>query len=194
MTNTRDDFRERLLAAQPMTPALQEGYRRELDAILYEMPTLQGRVAAITLLVICAAVVIAEVRAMVIHPGSVGYYLGAAIMAITCAMVAFLIARDLVRGKSPRKNAFTVSEMFYGASWILVVIQCLHGLSTPGDPASTFNVLFVMAFAAVCTTWALANRITAAELGAKEQALRLECRLADLAEKLERKGAARGEP
>jgi hypothetical protein len=63
-------------------------------------------------------------------------------------------------------------------------LQLLKGMHAPADPASTFGVLLVFTFAAVCTSWSIANRIAAAELSAREQALRLECRLADLAQRL----------
>jgi hypothetical protein len=179
-----EDFREKLLGTQEMTPTLREGYQRELDAILQEKPTLRGRLAAGTLMVICVAVVIAEVRAMIVHRGSPSFYIAGATMLAACATVAYWIARDLMRGKVPRKHVFQVSELFFGVSWLLVVVQLMKGLSAKGDPASTYDVLFLMSFAAVCTAWSLANRITAAELSAKEQALRLECRLADLAGRL----------
>jgi hypothetical protein len=183
----KTDFGERLLAAQEVTPALREEYQRQLDVLLHERPTLRTRALAISLVVICSAVVAGEIRAMVVHRGDVAFYAAAVTMLLTCAAVAIWVLRDLVRGKAPRKHAFQVSEMLYGASWVLVVVQLLKGLGAPGDPASTFGVLFVMAFAAVCTTWGLANRISATELAAKEQALRLGCRLIDLAEKLDRR-------
>jgi len=127
-----------------------------------------------------------------VYPGGASFYAGAATMLLTCAAVAGLILRDLVRGKSPRKNVFKVSEMFYGASWLLVVVELLKGLGAPADPASTFNVLFVLTFAAVCTTWGLANRIKMSELQAQEQSLRVEYRLAELAQRLGSRGSAEG--
>jgi hypothetical protein len=178
------DFREKLFSAQEMSPILRDTYRRELDAIVHETPTARSRLFAIILLVICLGVVAGEIRAMIIYRGHPAFYLGAATMLIACATVAFWIVRDLFRAKVPRKGVYRVSEMFYGAAWILVVVQLLRGLSAPSDPASTFGVLFVFTFAAVCTNWSFANRITAAELASKEQLLRLECRLADLAEHL----------
>jgi len=60
----------------------------------------------------------------------------------------------------------------------------LHGLAASGNPASTFNAFFVFVFLFVCAVWALGNRIAASEMAMKEQMLRLECRLADLSERL----------
>jgi hypothetical protein len=50
--------------------------------------------------------------------------------------------------------------------------------------ASTFNTLFVFVFYFSCAAWVTSTRIAAAELAAKEQMLRIEYRLADLAERL----------
>jgi hypothetical protein len=184
MPDKPEDFREQLFAAQQMNPALRETYRRELDAIIHETPSRRSRALAITLLMICLGIVAGEIRAMIVYPGGPSFYIAAFTMLLTCAAVAFWIVRDLFRAKVVRKSAYRVADLFYGASWILVVVQLLKGLGAPANPASTFDVLFVFTFAAVCTNWAFANRITAAELAAKEQALRLEFRLADLAERL----------
>ena len=59
------------------------------------------------------------------------------------------------------------------------------GPDAPGDPKSMFNAFFVFVFYVACIAWTLDSRIGAAELAAREQSLRLECRLADLAEKLQ---------
>jgi hypothetical protein len=179
-----DEFRERLFNAQEIDPTLRERYRGELDTILHERPTRKSRFMAITLLVICLAVVAGEIRALIIHRGEVTFYVAAVTMLLTCGAVAAWIIRDLLLPKVPRASAYRVADLFYGASWILVVVQLLKGMHAPADPASTFGVLFVFTFAAVCTSWSIANRIAAAELSAREQALRLECRLADLAQRL----------
>jgi hypothetical protein len=59
-----------------------------------------------------------------------------------------------------------------------------QGLSRPADPSSTFGLLFLFVFFAVCTNWSFSSRIAAAELARKEETLRIECRLAELAERL----------
>ena len=61
------------------------------------------------------------------------------------------------------------------------------GLNEPDKPASMFNAFFVFIFYYACSEWAMYNRIAATELAAREQMLRIECRLADLAERVEGK-------
>lgn len=180
------DFRDQLVGAQQMTPSLRDGYRKELDAILYETHTARSRLPGILLLVVCLAVVAAEVRALLIHHGGPTFYVGAFAMLAACATGAAWLARDLLRGRSLRRQSLKFPDLFYGASSLLLVAQLLHGLRAPGDPASTFGVLFVFAFFAVCTNWSFSSRITAAELAFREETLRIECRLADLADRLPR--------
>jgi hypothetical protein len=61
----------------------------------------------------------------------------------------------------------------------------VFGLRAPSDPASTFGVLYGFALLTVCIAWSLQNRMAAAELASREQMLRIECRLADLADRLQ---------
>lgn len=59
------------------------------------------------------------------------------------------------------------------------------GLRAPSDPASPFGVLYALAFLVICIAWSLHNHIASAELVAREQMPRIECRLADLAGRLQ---------
>jgi hypothetical protein len=184
MPNEPTNFRDRLLDAQPTTPTLREEYRAQLENLLVQTHTPRSRIGGITLLVICLAIVAGEIRALIVYPGGPGFWTAALTMLGACAVVAAWIIRDLRRGKSLRKDTFKVSEIFYGAASILTVVQLFRGLRAPADPASTFGLLFMLAFLAVCATWSIANRITAATLETREGLLRIESRLADLAERL----------
>ncbi|HVX83667.1 MAG TPA: hypothetical protein VH253_02510 [Phycisphaerae bacterium] len=181
-----DLFRQNLVDSQQLTPALRDAYQQQLDAILYEPRSTKNRALAITLLLICLAVVAAEIRALIIYSGPPFFYAAAATMLLACSAAAAWIIRDLFRPKVQRQSAFRIADLFFAASWILVVVQALRGLAASSNPASTFDLLYVLTFAGVCTAWSLASRITAAELAARENSLRLELRLATLAERLPR--------
>ena len=71
-----------------------------------------------------------------------------------------------------------------GAAGMLTVVTMLRGMGDPTDPASTFHVLLALVFYIACLFWNLDSRIAAAELAGREQMLRIEYRLADLAERL----------
>ena len=183
-THSPEDFRNRLVESQPMTPTMRDAYREELDKLLNEKHTAKSRSGAIILLVICVAVVVGEIRALLVYPRGVELYVGGTTMLIACAVVAFWVIRDLRRGQSARKQTFKVSELFYGAASILLVTSLMHGLSKPADPASTFNAFYVYVFLFVCAVWGIANRITAAVIETREHLLRVESRIADLVERL----------
>jgi hypothetical protein len=72
-----------------------------------------------------------------------------------------------------------------GAAGMLTVVAMLRGMNAPADPSSTFQVLFALVFYIACLFWNLDSRIGAAELAAREQMLRIEYRLANLAERLQ---------
>ena len=186
--NTGDDsFRERLFDAERMNPSMRDAYRAELDRLTHETHTPRSRATAITFLVICIGVVLGEVWALS-HYRSQGatFYIGAITMLVVCATAAVWLMRDLSRGRSVRRQSFRVADMFYGAAGILTVVTLMHGLAKASDPASTFNAFYVYVFLAVCAHWAIGNRIAAATIETREHLLRVESRLADLADRLPR--------
>ena len=184
MSQDPTSFRQRLFESQEVTPPLRAAYEKDLDAILHEAPGSRSRFAAGVLLVIMLAVVVGEVRALFVHKGDFSFYVGAVTMLVACCVGSVRVVRDLCSAKVERKSAHEVSEMFYGVAAILTVTALIRGLGAAGDPASTFGAFFVFVFLFVCSMWALGNRISASEMAMKEQLLRLECRLADLSERL----------
>ena len=61
------------------------------------------------------------------------------------------------------------------------------GLRAPSDPKSLFGAFYVFVFYFACAIWALESRIASSELSdAAEQSLRIECRLADLAQRMQK--------
>jgi hypothetical protein len=184
MTNEPKNFRERLFESQEITPGLRAAYDNQLDAILHEAPSRKNRLLAIVLLLIMLGVVVGEVRVLIVHKGDFSFYVGAITMLIVCAVASVWIVRDLNKPKVAKKSAHQMSEMLYGAAGILTVASLLHGIGASGNPSSTFGAFFVFVFLFVCAVWSLGNRITASEMTMKEQILRLECRLADVAERL----------
>ena len=184
MSHNLNNLRERLFEAQEVMPELRAAYDKELDGILHEPSSRKNRLLAVVLVLIMLAVVVGEVRALIVYQGGFTFYIGAATMLIVCAVAAVWIIRDLRKAKIAKKSAHQISEMLYGAAGILTVASLLHGLGDAGNPKSTFDAFFVFVFLFVCAMWSLANRIAASEMAMKEQMLRLECRLADVAERL----------
>ena len=138
-------------------------------------------VALLALLVACTA---GLVRAMFVHSVGTLTLIGWVVLAGAFAYASALIVRDLWRGKHSHKSVHSISGALTGAAGTITVVALMLGLGNASDPKSMFNAFYVFVFYFACVTWSLENRITSAELASKEQMLRLECRLADLVERL----------
>ena len=183
MPDSPADLVQRLINAEEITPALRSSYKAELDAMLH--PKLTARTAApgIVLLVILAACIVGLVRNMLFYEAEPLLLAGWSVLAVAFAWAATLIARDLWLRTHSRTSQFSISRLLTAAAGTITVVALLLGMNKPSDPASTFNALYVFVFYIACIAWSLDNRIAAAELAAREQLLRIECRLVDLAER-----------
>jgi cation transport ATPase len=183
MNDKSSEFIQRLTSAQDVSPALRASYQAEMDAMLEPKltarPALIG-IAMVVALVVCAVLI---VRNMFIYKVSALILASWATLAVAFSAAAYLIVRDLWRGKHSPKAAFSIAHILNFAAGAITVAALLMGLSKPSDPASMFNAFFMFVFYFACSEWAVHNRIAAAELAAREQMLRIECRLADLSER-----------
>jgi hypothetical protein len=184
MLNNSTKFRQQLFEAEEMTPALRDAYRRELDVILHDTLTPWKRLPGMLFLLFLLVGAFGEVWTMIVHTGDGRFYIAATTILVAFTFGAAWIARDLWRGKSVRKSSYKFADIFYGAAGILTVVQLTHGMFTPADPKSTFGTLFMFAFLFVCGAWSLTTRIASAELTLREEMLRIECRIADITERL----------
>ncbi len=184
MNDKSSEFIQRLTSAQDMSPALRASYQTEMDAMLEPKlsarPAFVGIVMAVAL-VVCTALI---VRNMFIYDANALTLTSWATLAVAFGSAAYLIVRDLLRGRHSPKSAFSIGHILNFAAGAITVCSLLMGLNKPGDPASMFNAFFVFVFYFACSEWSVHNRIAAAELAAREQMLRIECRLADLSERL----------
>ena len=80
----------------------------------------------------------------------------------------------------------SIGHILMTSAAAITVITLLIGLNAPDDPASTFNAFFMFVWYFACFSLALENRIADAELTAREQMLRIEYHLAELAEQLQK--------
>jgi hypothetical protein len=94
--------------------------------------------------------------------------------------------RDLRKRKHSRRSVFSIAILLTTTAGTLTVVALILGLRAPSDPKSLFGAFYVFVFYFACAMWALESRIAAAELASREQSLRIECRLADLAERMQK--------
>lgn len=185
MTDEPGTFRERLLDVQSMTPALREEYRKELEAMTRHTLTPRTRLLAWTALLAAAAGAVLCGRALVIHFSQRDARIVLPVFAAACLVTTVLLARLLWRGGFDRRASFAVVEGIGGAAAaVFVGVTLFRGMADPSNPASTFGGLMAILLVMVGFAWGTGNRIAAATLETREHLLRLESRLADLADRL----------
>lgn len=168
-----------------MSPALRASYEEELERIVHPKLTPRSvsiEVSLLALLVVCMLALLCNILVVDVGPLTL---VGWAMLAAALSYASYLIVRDLWQRKHSPKSASSIAQALYFAAAVITVVALLIGLQNPSDPASTFNAFFVFMFYVACLAWTIESRIAAAELAAREQMLRIEYRLADLADKLE---------
>ena len=184
MSEEGNEFRDRLLGAQKMSTDLERAYRKEVDEMVHPPMTAKSALPGVVLMVIlvgCAALI---ARAVILHPVGKLLTVGYVVMGLAFVWAAMLILRDLLRRRHSQKSTGSVAGALTAAAGTVTVIALLIGLNNPSDPKSLFGAFYVFVFYFACVMWAIENRIKSAELAAREQGLRIEYRLADLAERM----------
>lgn len=178
------DYVQRLLDAEEISPALRSSYQAELETMLHPKLTPRTALPGIVLMMILAGFAIGLVRNILFVDAEPLILAEWSVVAVAFAWAASLIVRDLWRKSHSRKTQYSISWILTGATGTITVVALLLGMSKPSDPASMFNAFFAFVSYIACLAWSLDSRIAAAELAAREQMLRIEYRLADLAEHL----------
>jgi hypothetical protein len=185
MSDDSTDLRRRLLAAQEMTPALRDACHKELAAMMEHRLTPCTRLSLFALLLLMLAFTAVGGRALLFYyPGPLIYGVWTT-FTIACSGAALWIGWSIWRGRFLWSSYFSVADTFTVAATVITVLMLGLGLRAPSDPMSVFGVLYAFAFLGICIAWSLHNRIAASELAAKEQMLRIEYRLAEMAGRLQ---------
>ena len=187
MTNPAPEFREQLFNLQEVSPAMRDSYRKELDVML--RPPLKARSAfiGIVLLVLLLGCTVLIARADLVYHVRGLMLAGHLALAAAFVCASVFIMRDLRKLRHSQKSVASISGILTVAAGTLTVVALLIGLRSPSDPRSLFGAFYVFVFYFACAIWSVENRIASAELAAREQSLRIEYRLADLAERIEKR-------
>jgi hypothetical protein len=184
VTSDFNEFRNQLLQAEEMNPVLRDAFHEELSKALSHTLTPRSRFAMTVLSFVLVVFMGVGLRAMIF------YDRGPTLLAVwltfttSCGLCNLWIAQTLWRGTFAWKSFFSIAELFTVFATIIAVLTLAVGAREPSNPASTFGVLYALVLLIVCVAWSLHARISAAELASREQMLRMEYRLADLAERL----------
>lgn len=185
MSERLPEIREALLSMQEVSPAMHDSYRKDLESMLNPQLTSGSRWIALVLLLLLLGCAGLMVRADLVYHVRGLLLAGHVVLGATFIGASFLILRELrKRRRSPRALGSIAGVLTIG-SGILTVAVLLIGLRAPGDPKSLFGAFYVFVFYFACAVWGLESRIGSAELAAREQSLRIEYRLADIAERLQ---------
>jgi hypothetical protein len=184
MNSDSSNFLKSLLNSEQLSPAMRASYQAELDSITNQPLTRSRAWTGVALLVVFAVCAIAIVRNMFVYNPGPMILLSWGILVVAFAWVSYLITRDLWRQKHSPKSAYSIGHILMVAAGAITVVSLLMGLNSADKGAAMFNAFFVFVWYFACTSLALDQRIAAAELATKEQMLRIEYRLADLAERL----------
>jgi hypothetical protein len=186
MSNKPSDFRQQLLDAETMTPALRDEHQKALAAMLEYRLTPCGRLSLATLLLVMLAFTAAGARALLFFYRGPWLYGVWVAFTIACAASAAWIVGSLWRRRFLWRSYYPVADLFTVGAAVITVLVLTMGLGSSSDPSSSFAALYALTLLIVCIAWSLHNRIAAAELATREQSLRIECRLADLASRHQR--------
>jgi hypothetical protein len=184
MNDEANKLRERLLDSQFMDPALDESFERELETLLNPQLTLRTALPGIVLLVLLVGCAAGIIWASFFYRPAPLLLAGWSMLAVAFLAASYYIVRDLCRRTHTRKSVYSIAGILTMASGTLTVVALLLGLHNASDPKSLFGAFYVFVFYFACTTWSLDSRIAAAELAGKEQSLRIQYRLAEIAERL----------
>lgn len=187
MTSPSNQFREKLLSVQEISPPLRDAYRQELDVMLRPPLTRRAATIGIILLVLLLGCTALIARADIVYHVHGLMLAGHIALAIGFVCASLYIVRDLRKLRQSRDSIRSIAGILTIAAGTLTVAALLLGLRAPSDPRSLFSAFYVFVFYFACSVWALESRIASAELTAREQSLRIEYRLADLAERLEKR-------
>ena len=189
MTNPPTEFRDRLLATQETTPALRDEYRRELDTLLNHTLTPRTRLLTWGGIVVALAFIPLCIRALLVYGADPQVRIIQPTFIVTALGFAAWLVLILRRGGFARKTSYQVVEWVGGLALAAIVAAPMFaGLNAPDDPASSFALLWSIIALIVAFAWGTGNRIAAANLDMREHLLRIESRLADLAEAQSRRG------
>jgi hypothetical protein len=184
MNDKSGQFIQRLTRAEELSPALRASYQAEMNAMLEPKLKSGQKLMGILLLIGLAVGVGGVVRNLFVvtaRPIVIAEWL---VLAATFSVGAWVVGRDLWRGKSSPKSEYSIPYVLRFAAAAITVMTLLAGVGAPDKAAAMFGSFYVFIFYFACSEWAVHSRIAAAELAAREQMLRIECRLADLSERL----------
>jgi hypothetical protein len=184
MTKPSRGFREQLLDVEPFTPALQERYHKELKAMFEQkltgwrrwvwlFPAIGGAALALTF-----AAMAALMPAGFPLPGRLGFA-GAALFCVGWCLLGIKVFRR--RSLDLKFDAGAANSMSWGMPLLLVTVFMV---SAPDSIVGLRMILSGLVFLLIGAVFMIGQIVQRTSLTTREKLLEIECRLAELTERL----------
>ena len=184
MSDPQKTFRDQLLQQQPITPALQQRYQQEVQAMFDKPLSGAQRIAWMFSVILCGILGIVFVAAALLAPAEfplfarIGF-LGGTLFTIVWVVLAL---RTLRRGSI---NLKTDSAVYYGLAWSFPLFMLvLFMMFAPNDLTGLRMIVCGIAYLIMGAAFLLRGVVERSELQTRERILELQYRLAELEEQL----------
>jgi peptidoglycan/LPS O-acetylase OafA/YrhL len=174
------NLRENLFSVEPVSPERQERFRVELAQIVEPRLPRSHRLYYIMVLV-CSVIGICGAVPGILFDTENRWLQGVALVVWTAS--AGWVYHILRRGCEPLRAMQGMSKVFAGLSVVVAAFLIYHGLQNPSLAGVLWALLGLLVFllTSFINLW---NRVITAERTMREDVLRVEYRLADLASRL----------
>src|SRR3954465_15547228 len=146
MNNKSSEFIQRLTSAQEISPALRASYQAEMDAMLEPKLKRGQKLMGMLLLIGLAAGVGGVVRNLFVVTARPIVIAGWLVLASTFSVGAWVVGRDLWRGKSSPKSEYSIPYVLRFAAAAITVMTLLAGVGAPDKTAAEFGSFFWLLF------------------------------------------------
>lgn len=188
MTIDRAGLRDRLLAMERMNPDIKKRYDEELKKMFEKSISPLRRIGIVVLILVLVVQMIGFSYAAIKHDtlpllARLGFVAGILFSAAFIVVLASVLKRGSYNLRT-HPNAIT------GITWIFLVIFTTLMLLLSGRVETLKGVQMVVnttIFFIMGVVFLLKNAVEQSELKTREKLLDIECRLAEIAEKLEKK-------
>ena len=188
MTADRQNFSEQLLQCEPPDENLRQKCEKEIRAMFEKQLSPAGRALWWFWTVFCTAQAVLFVGVAVWTYGELPIWgtIGFAASVVFALAFGGLCARIAWSGRFKLK---TQAPAMVGLAWCFVVLMVtLYMVYAPDSIAGLRMILSGLVFLVMGAVFLLAGRTEQAELRMKEKLLEIECRVAELTERLSENG------
>jgi hypothetical protein len=194
MSPSNDQFRERLLTMERVTPSLKEHYEQEIQAMLEKKLSRAGRIVWLLATIASLGFAIVFLALAVLLPTSYPWqvrlgFVGGALFGLGWALLGVRILR---RGSLNLR----IDEGFAaGMAWVWpVFLVTIFLVWAPDNMVGMRMIVSGLAFLLMGAVFLLASIIRQSELSGREKLLEIEYKLAELTETIRRDGLSAAQP